>query len=68
MLCPEELILLTQVIAIAIAQGKTVDELNVLASVYGQIGSTLAMYAIQKDAIENCGNPQKNEVILPLVP
>lgn len=68
MLCPEEIILLTQVIAIAIAQGKTVDELNVLSSVYSQIGSTLAMYAIQKDAIENCCNPRQSEPILPVVP
>lgn len=68
MLCPEEIILLTQMIAIAIAQGKTVDELNVLAGVYSQIGSTLAMYAIQKDAIQNCGKDGGSESVLPVVP
>ncbi len=55
--CPEELIILTQMIALTIVQGKTVDELNVLSSIYSQIGSTLAMYSVQKSSIEDACNP-----------
>ncbi len=54
MLCPEELATVTTAAAISLAQGRSTEELNILAAVFTQIGDVLATIAVQRGALEAC--------------
>lgn len=54
MLCPNELVTLITATAISLAEGKTVEELGLLSSVFAQLGDTLATIVIQREFIEDC--------------
>lgn len=51
-MCPEELAALAASLAIAIAKGKTTDELDLIAVLLSQISSTLATISVQKSNLE----------------
>jgi serine/threonine protein phosphatase PrpC len=51
-LSPEELVIFISTVSIAIAKDKSEEELNVLASVFSQIGDTLATIAAQREILE----------------
>ncbi|MEG0379857.1 MAG: hypothetical protein RR528_04665 [Angelakisella sp.] len=54
MLCPTELAILVNTIAIAIGQGKSQEELNILATIFMQIGDTLTTMSVQSANIQQC--------------
>ena len=54
MICPEELAVLVNTLAIAIAQDKSIEELNILAAVLVQLGDTLITISVQRDNIQAC--------------
>lgn len=54
MLCPTELAILVNTIAIAIGQGKSQAELNILATIFMQIGDTLTTMSVQSTNIQQC--------------
>jgi len=54
MLCPTELAILVNTIAIAIGQGKSQAELNILATIFMQIGDTLTTMSVQSANIQQC--------------
>ena len=54
MLCPEELATVTSAAAIGLAQGRSTEELGILAAVFTQIGDVLATIAVQRTAIDAC--------------
>jgi hypothetical protein len=60
-LSPEELVVFISTVSIAIAQGKSDDELNVLAAVFSQIGDTLATISAQRDIIEAANNNDNDD-------
>lgn len=60
MLCPSEIATIVNAFSVAIAQGKTVEELNILSAIFTQIGDTLATIAIQTSNLENCNNKNYN--------
>ncbi len=60
MICPEELAVLVNTLAIAIAQDKTIEQLGVLAAVFTQLGDTLATIAVQRENIEACFEAKKD--------
>ncbi|MFZ2539652.1 MAG: DUF6774 domain-containing protein [Oscillospiraceae bacterium] len=72
MICPSELAALINAASIAIAKGKTVEELNILSSIFVQIGDTLATISIQTSHIQLCcdkmnnsnNSPDKSEFIV----
>ncbi|MFQ8599796.1 MAG: DUF6774 domain-containing protein [Oscillospiraceae bacterium] len=49
MLCPENLAATVTALSINIAQGKSVDELAVIASIFSQVGDTLETIAAQRN-------------------
>lgn len=51
-MCAEELVLFITTLAIAIAKDKTEDEIEILASIYSQLGDTLATIAIKRSCDE----------------
>lgn len=66
MLSPEEIVTASTMIALAIAQDKNVEQLNILSAVYTQIGDTLATYSVQKSNINNMPNaPSDNSIPIP---
>ena len=54
MICPEELAVMVNAVAIATAQDKSVEQIEILSAVFTQIGDTLATIATQKANIELC--------------
>jgi hypothetical protein len=54
MINPEELAFLVNTLAISIAKGKTVQQLNTLAVILTQIADTLVTISFQKENIEDC--------------
>ncbi|WP_312642153.1 DUF6774 domain-containing protein [Hydrogenoanaerobacterium sp.] len=61
MFCPEDLAAAVSAISIAVSKGRTVEELNVLAAVFTQVGAVIATIAVQKNNIQDCiENAQKN--------
>lgn len=51
-LSPEELVVFVSAVSIAIAKDKSNEELNVLSSVFSQIGDSLGTIAAQREIIE----------------
>ena len=51
---PEELATVTTAAAIGLAQGRSTEEIGILAAVFTQIGDVLATIAVQRAAIEAC--------------
>jgi len=51
-LSPEELVVFVSAVSIAIAKDKSNEELDVLSSVFSQIGDTLGTIAAQRGFIE----------------
>lgn len=49
MMCPNELAASITATAIAIAEGKSEDELSLLAAFFTQLGDTIATIAVQKN-------------------
>ena len=60
MICPEELAVLVNTLAIAIAQDKSIEELNILAAVLVQLGDTLITISVQRDNIQACLEAKKD--------
>lgn len=55
MICPENLATVVTALAIAMAQDKSVAELNVLSSIFNQLGETLETIMSQREYLEsNC--------------
>ena len=61
MLCPEELATVTTAAAIGLAQGRSIEDLNILAAVFTQIGDVLATIAVQRGALEACCEPKETD-------
>lgn len=61
MIRPEELAVLVNTLAIAIADGRTIPEIELLSAVFVQISDTLAIIAIQKARIEECLESKKEK-------
>jgi hypothetical protein len=57
---PEELVALVTGIAIAISKDQTVDEINLLAVIFSQLGDTLATIATKREICENKENNKTN--------
>lgn len=53
MCCPESLAAVTTALSIAIAQGKSINELNLLSAIFNQIGETLETIVAQRECLEN---------------
>lgn len=47
-MCPNELVASITAAAVAIAKGKTEDEISLLATIFVQLGDTLETIAVQK--------------------
>lgn len=55
MICPENMATVVTALAIAMAQDKSVEELNVLSSIFNQLGETLETIMAQREYLEsNC--------------
>lgn len=52
-LSPEELVLLTNLIAIEISKGKSTEEITIIASIYDSISTQMYLIADQRDYIES---------------
>ena len=52
-LSPEELTLLTNLIAIEISKGKSSDEITIIASIYDSISTQMFLIAAQRDYIDS---------------
>lgn len=50
---PEELSLLANAFAIALAKGRSADELNILGAFLNSVGDLIALMATQKESLEN---------------
>lgn len=57
---PDELALLSSIIAIALAKGKTNDEVNILGNLISAIGSILSTIASQREAFDSLKNSKQN--------
>lgn len=53
MICPENLATVVTALAIAIAQDKSNEELNVLSSIFNQLGETLETIIAQRECLES---------------
>ncbi|MGN0471089.1 MAG: DUF6774 domain-containing protein [Acutalibacteraceae bacterium] len=49
MMCPNELVTSITALAVAIAEGKSEEEISLLAALFTQLGDTLATIAVQKN-------------------
>lgn len=63
-MCPEELAALATSLAIAIAKDKTTEEIDLIAVVLAQIGTTLGTISLQRERL----NPKKESDTTPNVP
>lgn len=61
MICPEELAFLVNTLAIAIAQDRSTEELNILAAVFMQLGDTLVTISVQRENIQACLEEKNNK-------
>ena len=61
MLSPCELAVLINAAAIAVAEGKSVQELDLLAILFTRLGDTLATIAVQQANIEACKSQTSDE-------
>lgn len=59
MLQAAELVSVITAAAVGIAQCRTVEEIEVLATSFAQLGDTLATIAVQRGRQEECLNSQK---------
>lgn len=62
-MCPEELVLLVSTLAISIAKDKTNDELDLLSTIFSQLGDTLATISVARQCNEDSDNNQTNAII-----
>lgn len=53
MLCPASLVASITAAAIAMSEGKSSEEINLLGTVFTQLGDTLTTISVQKDNIES---------------
>lgn len=58
-MCAEELVMFITTLAIALAQGKSNDEIGMLSTIYSQLGDTLATIATKREYIESCCEENK---------
>lgn len=63
-MCPEELAAFAASLAIAIAKGKTTDELDLLAVLLSQISSTLATISIQKSNLKPDSSKEEKSAVV----
>ncbi|SHL38837.1 hypothetical protein SAMN02745136_04785 [Anaerocolumna jejuensis DSM 15929] len=63
-MCPEELAAFAASLAIAIAKGKTTDELDLIAVLLSQISSTLATISIQKSNLEPDSSKEEKSAVV----
>lgn len=63
-MCPEELAALATSLAIAIAKDRTNDEIDLIAVILAQIGTTLGTISIQRDRL----NPKSSYDTAPPIP
>lgn len=61
MICPEELAVLINTLAISIAQDKSIEELNILGAVFMQLADTLITISVQRDNIKTCLEAKKDK-------
>lgn len=62
MVCPGTLVTTVTAAAIAMAEGRSTDEIDLLGSVFTQLGDTLATISAQRSAIEaKCEKSKKSE-------
>jgi len=61
MICPEELAVLVNTLAISIAQDKSIEELNILGAVFMQLADTLITISVQRDNIKTCLEAKKDK-------
>lgn len=60
MLCPASLVASITAAAIAMSEGKSSEEINLLGTVFTQLGDTLTTISVQKDNIESkCNKDSK---------
>lgn len=60
MFCPEGLAASISAAAVAIASGKSADELNLLATVFMQLGDTLTTISVTRQLCENSNKDTKS--------
>lgn len=60
MMCPEELVTLITATAISISNGKSSEELNLLSSLFVQLGDTIATLSTQRNNIESVCKKTEN--------
>ena len=58
MLSPEQLLVAIDAMALALAQGKSADQLNVMGCALNQLGDALATMGAQKGVIEKQNKPK----------
>lgn len=61
MIRPEELAVLVNTLAIAIANNRDIPEIELYSAIFTQIADTLATIAIQKARIEECIELKKDK-------
>ena len=55
MICPNTLAASITAVAIALADGRSDDEINVLGAAFTQLGDTLTLMGVQRDRISQSG-------------
>lgn len=53
-MCPNSLIAAVAALAAVLAEGRSNEELSLLAAVFTQLGDTLATIAVQREICEKC--------------
>ncbi len=66
-MCPEELAALATSLAIAIAKDKTTEEIDLIAVVLAQIGTTLGTISLQRERLKSKAEGGTTPFIPPLV-
>ena len=62
MLCPQEIAAIVNAAA-ALSEGRSIEELNILAAIFTQIGDTLATIAVQTENLQSfCNNCSSNNI------
>ena len=63
MLCPQEIAAIVNAAAVALSEGRSIEELNILAAIFTQIGDTLATIAVQTENLQSfCNNCSSNNI------
>lgn len=61
-LSPEQLVILSNIIALSLAEGRSTDELNVLGQLLTTAGDTISLIANQQDfLVQVCVNDPKKD-------